>query len=173
VAADAVEISSGSPSEYGPEVTVRFFPEYSLQHPLWFWFGHPDLADLQLPADLADRLRRWSAYWDRTFDWEDGWPDGAPEAWWTEEEDRLPRAIAMAFGSDFVVEADRRHLHSTGVAGSPASAAALHALIDAETEERRRIRADVDAGARYDAFAGDVSYSTWLADRPIEEPPGR
>lgn len=172
VAANAVESTSKLPPGYGPEETVRFFPEYSLQHPLWFWFGYPTLADVQLPADLAERLHRWSAYWDSTFHWDDGWPVGTPETWWTEEEDNLSLDVAIAFGSDFVIEVDDRYLHSTTSAGSPQSAAALHALINAEIDERKQIRANVAAGARYDAVAGDTSYTAWLTDRQAEERPG-
>jgi hypothetical protein len=114
-----VQVTTEIPSAYGPEVTIRFFPDYSLKHPLWFWFGHPDFNDLQLPADLDDRLHRWFAYWDTTFHWDDGWPAGSPETWWTEEEEHLPRDIAIAFGSDFVIEVDSGYLHSTTDADSP------------------------------------------------------
>lgn len=165
VAADAVQVTSELPSAYGPEVTIRFFPDYSLKHPLWFWFGYPDLADLQLRADLADRLRRWSAYWDTTFHWDEGWPAGSPETWWAEEEEHLPRDIAIAFGSDFVIEVDGRYLHSTTDADSPASAAALHALINAETDERQQIQNGIAAGDRFDVIAGDSSYRKWLTQQ--------
>lgn len=165
VAADAVQATCQLPSAYGPEVTIRFFPDYSLKHPLWFWFGHPDLADLQLPADLADRLRRWSAYWDTTFRWDEGWPAGSPETWWTAEEEHLPRDVAIAFGSDFVIKVDSRYLHSTTDADSPTSAAALHALINAETDERLHIQNGIAAGDRYDAVAGDTSYTKWLTQQ--------
>jgi hypothetical protein len=173
VAADAVQVTSEPPSAYGPEVTIRFFPDYSLKHPLWFWFGHPDLADLQLPADLADRLHRWSAYWDTTFHWDEGWPVGTPETWWAEEEEHLPRDIAMAFGSDFVIQVDGRYLHSTTDAGSPASATALHALINAEMDERQQIQNGIAAGDRYDAIAGDISYTAWLTQQQQDEDLGR
>lgn len=168
---DAIETTSELPAAYGPEVTVRFLLEYSSRHPLWFWFDYPDLADLQLPLHLADRLQRWSGYWDSTFHWDDGWPTGTPETWWTEEQARLPRDVAIALGSDFVIEVDGRYLHSTSSPGSLASAAALHALIAAETAERHQIRANIAAGANYDAVAGKTSYRAWLADRQSEEPP--
>ncbi len=173
MAADAVESTSELPPGYGPEVTIRFVPEYSLKHPLWFWFGHPALADLQLPADLAERLHRWAAYWDDTFHWDDGWPVGTPETWWVEEEDYLPRDVTTALGSDFVIEVGDRYLHSTSGPSSPTSATALHALINAETNERQQIRADIAAGARYDAVAGDTSYQQGLAARQPEERPDR
>ncbi|MGT2427392.1 hypothetical protein [Amnibacterium kyonggiense] len=167
----AVEVATELPSGYGPEATVRFFPEYSVLHPLWFWFGHPDLADVRLPAGLADRLRRWSAYWDGTFHWADGRPAGSPATWWTAEEQQLPRDVAVALGSDFVVEVDGRYLFSTAAAGSPTSAAALRALIDAEIEERHRIRARVAAGSRYDVVAGGVGFRARLARRGQGEGP--
>lgn len=113
---------------------------------------------LQLPTDLADRLRRWSAYWDSTFHWDDGWPAGTPEQWWTEEEDQLPGDVAIALGSAFLIEVDGQYVHSIRRADSPTAAAAVHALIDAETAERQRVSPDVAAGARYDAVAGDSSY---------------
>ncbi|RIX29960.1 hypothetical protein [Amnibacterium setariae] len=169
--ANAVEVNSERPATYGPERTIRFFLEYSAPHPLWFWFDYPDLAALQLPADLAHRLQRWSVYWDSTFHWDDGWPAGTPEQWWEEEESRLPRDVAITLGSDFVIEVDGQYVHSTKDAGSPTSAAAVHALIDAEVAERQRLSGSIAAGAQYDVVAGDTSYRAWLADRQSEEPP--
>lgn len=169
--ADAVEVTSEVPPGYGPEAMIRFFPEYTHKHPLWFSFGYPDLADLQLPADLAARLQRWSAYWDTTFHWDDGWPTGAPQPWWTEEEQRLPHDIALAFGSDFLIEANGRYLHSTSDARFPASATALHALIDTEVVQQQQIQADIAAGAQYDFVAGGTSYKEWLARRQQDEAP--
>lgn len=171
MAADAVETTSERPMAYGPELTIRFFPEYSASHPLWFWFDYPDLAALQLPTDLADRLRRWSAYWDSTFHWNDGWPAGTPEQWWRDEEAQLPRDVAIALGSDFVIEVDGQYVRSTRSADSLTSAAAVHALIDVEKAERQRVRADFAAGSKFDAVAGDTSYQAWLAARQSEEPP--
>ena len=79
-----------------------------------------------------------------------------------DEEEHLPCDIAIAFGSGFVIEVDGRYLHSTTDADSPASAAALHALINAETDERQQIQNGIDAGNRYDAIAGDISNTKWL-----------
>ncbi len=168
---DAVQITLELPVGYGPELVIRLFPDYSAQHPLWFDFGYPDLSDLQLPDDLADRLHRWSAYWDSTFHWDHGWSAGAPDPWWTEEEDLLPRDVAIAFGSDFVIEAGDLYLHSTTIAAAPATAAAMHALVAAEADERARIRADITSGVRYEVVAGDTSYTEWLAAPQRDEPP--
>lgn len=156
---------------YGPEHTIQFFPEYSASHPLWFWFDYPVLSALQLPTDLAHRLERWSVYWNNAFHWDDGWPAGLPEHWWEEEEAQLPRDVAIALGSDFVVEVDGRYVYSTRGADSPASAAAVHALVNTEMAERQRISASIAAGAQYDAVAGDTSYRAWLADRQSKESP--
>lgn len=167
----AVQSTPELPSAYGPELVIRFFPDYSAQHPLCFDFGYPEPSELQLPDDLADRLHRWSAYWDSTFHWDHGWPAGAPDPGWAEEADRLPRDVATASGSDFVVEAGGSYLHSTTVAAAPAAAAAVHALVAAEADERGRIHADFASGVRYDVDAGDTTDTEWLAAPQRDEPP--
>lgn len=169
----ALEVTAECPVAYGPEVMIRFFPEYSASHPLWFWFDYPDLAALHLPADLADRLRRWTGYWNSTFHWDEGWPAGTPEQWWTDEEAQLPRDVAFTLGRDFVIEVDGHYLHSTRAAYSPASARAVHGLIDAHDAERQRIHAESAAGATYDFVANGTSYRAWLAARDSQEPPPR
>lgn len=72
VVSHAVKVTSERPVAYGPERMIRFFPEYSASHPLWFWFDYPVLSALQLPTDLAHRLERWSVYWNNAFHWDDG-----------------------------------------------------------------------------------------------------
>lgn len=62
---------------------------------------------------------------------------------------------------------------STTVAGSPATVAANHALLDSEADERVWIRADLTAGVRYDIVAGDTSYTEWVAERKRDEHPGQ
>ena len=160
--ADAVEVTSVLPVAHGPERRVRFFPEHSAPHPLWFGIGFPDLEELHLPAELATRLKGWAAYWDTTFHWDTGWPIGAPARWWSEEQDALPRDVALAFGSDFVVKAGGCYLHSTSGAEPPPTTAAMHALIRADADERARIAADIANGARYTAVAGHSNYAHWL-----------
>jgi hypothetical protein len=164
-----METSRDLPIAFGPELVIRFFPDYAATHPLWFHFDVPDLSVLALPGDLSERLHRWSDYWDRTFHWDRGWPPGAPDRWWIEERDRLPHDVAIAFGSDFIVEFGDLYLHSTASAGSAATAAAAHALIAAEAAERARIHAEFASGTRYDAVAGGSSYADRLGARPQDE----
>ncbi|MGN6445667.1 hypothetical protein [Amnibacterium sp.] len=172
MAAADVELLPRLPASFGPERLIRFFPDYAAAHPLWFAVGHPPLADLRLPDGLAARLRRWSDYWVDTFGWDTGWPDGAPAQWWSAEEDRLPRDVSLAFGREFVVEAGDRYLHSTTGATSPSSAEALGALLRADAEERARVSADLESGARYDVDAAGLGYRQWLAERGRHESGG-
>ena len=144
-----VESSADLPEGVPATSVVRFFLEYGTEHPLWLADGDPELDDLQLDRPLAERLRRWSDYWDRTFHWEDGWPPGTPEPWWDAEGDALPRDLAIALGPDFVIHDGVRYLRSTSPARVPEAAAAVSALERAAQEEADEVAAQLAAGATF------------------------
>lgn len=110
------------PHDVSKHAVLAFKLEYNEECPLWYSTGAADLDSLQLPPVLTQRLRRWTIYWNKHVSWDKDWPEGHPEAWWTEEQVALPRDTATALGSNCAVLAPGGYIHSAAPPAAPAAA---------------------------------------------------
>jgi hypothetical protein len=147
------------PAVVGHSWVIRFFPEYTVEHPLWLVDGAADLDALHLPAELTTRLLDWVDYWGRAHHHEHGWHPGAPADWWTSEQAALPRALASTLGPEFVVQTmDGTYVRSTRAARSPEAAAATRRIAEAADTQRAAIAEAIARGATFTITAGGPPY---------------
>lgn len=75
--------------------TIRFFPEYGCETPLWGEGGPADPEEYGLSVGLAADLRAWTSFWLTRFDPFEGWDDGVDVAAWEREGTRLARRVQI------------------------------------------------------------------------------
>lgn len=135
----------------GRHAVLGFRLEYGEECPLWYSTGLADLDQLQLPDDLTRRLRRFTTYWNSHGSWDKDWPEGHPEAWWAEEQTRLPRDVASALGRECAVATNGGYLHSPAPPAAPT--AADHLLAYARKWDNIDAAAQRDPGSfRFSAY---------------------
>lgn len=89
---------------------VRFFEEWFCEFPLWpQWEQDADdfIAEMEFPAHLTERLRRWNAEYNEQPTGEPPHSQGPPGEWFVDFEARgrvLADEVAAFLGPDYLVE---------------------------------------------------------------------